>query len=137
MNILYRKLARKRAVQALYSWQISNNNINDIEHHFLKITNNKIDIIYFKKIFNGVTNIVKELDEIIKLYILRNLNTLSLIEKTVLRISLYELKNCNEIPYKIIIDEGIELAKIFGSKNSYKFINGVLDKIVVKMKLKN
>ena len=63
-----------------------------------------------------------------KPYLFRSLKELGQIEKAILRISFYELYKRNDIPYKVSINEGIELAKLFGSEDSHKFINGVLDK---------
>ncbi|CAL4324184.1 transcription antitermination factor NusB [Buchnera aphidicola] len=136
MNPLTRRKARECAVQAIYSWQLSKNNIVDIKNQFLKkITNKKIDIIYFCQLIIGITDHYKFLDEFIKPYLSRKITELDPIEKTVLRISLYELIKRKDIPYKVVINEGIELAKLFGAKKSHKFINGVLDKVVSKLEI--
>lgn len=135
MNLNLRKKSRICLVQALYSWQISKNNFKDIKKHFYKKYIKKIDINYFNEIFYGIIINKKKIDFLIKPYILKNINKLGEIEKSILRISFYELLKRKEIPYKVIINEGIELAKKFGSKKSYKFINGVLDKAAFNMRL--
>ncbi|WP_343153450.1 transcription antitermination factor NusB [Buchnera aphidicola (Mindarus keteleerifoliae)] len=135
MNPITRRKARECAVQAIYSWQLSNNNIIDIKNEFLKkITKKEIDIIYFCQLIIGITDHYKFLDKFIKPYISKKIKKLDPIEKAVLRLSLYELIKRKDIPYKVAINEGIELAKLFGAKKSHKFVNGVLDKVVSKLK---
>ncbi|CUR53688.1 N utilization substance protein B [Serratia symbiotica] len=126
-----RHRARECTVQALYSWQISKNNIKDVENQFLMEQDlNGVDISYFRKLFSGVIMNICILDKLMNPYLSRKLNELGQIEHAILRIALFELKIQNNIPYKVVINEAIELAKTFGAKDSHKFINGVLDKIV-------
>ncbi|WP_343190492.1 transcription antitermination factor NusB [Buchnera aphidicola (Mollitrichosiphum nigrofasciatum)] len=129
-----RKRARKYILQALYSWQISNENILNIKKNFLKQIKKKFDIQYFNEIIIGITTHYIIIDNYIKKFINREFNNLDQIEKIVLRISFYELLYRNDIPNKVIINESIELVKKFGSKNSHKFINGVLDAAIIKKK---
>lgn len=131
-----RRKARARALQVLYSWEISKNNIIDSAVQFLKERNKKkIDISYFYELIIGVTNECKHLDQLMKPYLSRSLKELGQIEKTILRISFYELYKRKDIPYKVSINEGIELAKLFGAEDSHKFINGVLDKAASSIRL--
>ncbi|MCW5197532.1 transcription antitermination factor NusB [Buchnera aphidicola] len=136
MKIYLRKNSRIRIVQALYSWQLSNNKSYQIKNFFYKKYKKKIDFKYFNEIFLGIIKNKIKIDNLIKPCILRNLNRLSEVEKSILRMSVYELLKRKDIPYKVIINEGIEIAKIFGSKDSHKFINGVLDKIAIKIRFK-
>ncbi|XRX42723.1 MAG: transcription antitermination factor NusB [Buchnera aphidicola (Eriosoma harunire)] len=136
MKPLYRRKAREKAIQALYAWNASGEHIKTIELQFLEEENmNNVDIPYFKNLIQGVTENYKYIDDKIKLYLLRKIQQLDPIEKTILRIAFYELLNRNDIPYKVSINESIELAKTFGSKDSHKFINGVLDKAAISMNL--
>lgn len=132
MKYFSRRRARECAMQAIYSWQISNNNVIDIEHQFLKNFDiSGVDIIYFHKLYTGVTKYIKELDILIQFYISFRLIELHYIEKSILRVALFELSKCQDIPYKIVINEAIELTKIFGgTEYSYKFINKILDSIL-------
>lgn len=131
MKPLYRRKARVCALQILYSWEMSHNNIEESAIQFLKeINKSNIDISYFYELILGVTCNYKKIDNLIKPYLFRSLHELGYIEKSILRIAFYELYNRNDIPYKVSINEGIELAKLFGSEDSHKFINGVLDKVV-------
>ncbi|CAL4325341.1 transcription antitermination factor NusB [Buchnera aphidicola] len=139
MKPLFRRKARACALQMLYSWEISRNNIKHDAIEFLKERNKKnIDITYFYELIIGITYDYQNIDNLMKPYLSRSLKKIGPIEKAILRISFYELYKRNDIPYKVSINEGIELAKLFGSADSHKFINGVLDKAALKIKnLKN
>ena len=126
-----RRKARELAVQAVYSWQLSKNSITDIEVHFL--TENKsrrFDIEYFQLMFRGVTKNVSEIDNEISPHVDRPIDEIDPVEKSVLRVAIFELKECLDVPYKVVINEAIELAKSFAADDSHKFVNGVLDKAV-------
>ncbi|WP_034912750.1 MULTISPECIES: transcription antitermination factor NusB [Erwinia] len=124
-----RRRARECAVQALYSWQLSQNDIADVEYQFLAEQDVKdVDIGYFRELLNGVATNSDYLDGLMKPWLSRQLEELGQVEKAVLRISLYELSKRADVPYKVAINEGIELAKTFGAEDSHKFVNGVLDK---------
>ncbi|CAK9884097.1 MAG: Transcription antitermination protein NusB [Candidatus Erwinia impunctatus] len=124
-----RRRARECAVQALYSWQISKNDIADVEYQFLAEQDVKdIDVNYFRELLSGVATNSDYLDGLMKPYLSRQLEELGQVERAVLRISLYELSKRADVPYKVAINEGIELAKVFGAEDSHKFVNGVLDK---------
>ena len=126
-----RRKARILALQAVYSWQLSGNAIADIEQQML-IENDvtKIDVEYFKDLASGVAVNYKLLDESVSPHLTRPFNDLDMVERAILRLSSYELKFREDVPYKVAINEGIELAKIFGAEDSHKFVNGVLDKAV-------
>jgi len=126
-----RRKARELAVQAVYSWQLSHNNVKDIETNFL-IDNSarRFDIPFFQQLFRGVTSSVSELDLLISPYVDRPLDDVDHVEKAVLRVAIFELKECPDVPYKVVINEAIELAKSFAADDSHKFVNGVLDKAV-------
>ncbi|AAO27120.1 N utilization substance protein B [Buchnera aphidicola str. Bp (Baizongia pistaciae)] len=133
-----RRKAREYAVQALYSWQISKNDIYDVINHFKKNkTINEIDQIYFYELIIGITKNLKYLDELMRPYLSRTIQELGQIEKAILRISFFELDKRYDIPFKVTINESIELAKLFGAKDSHKFINGVLDKASLKLRKNN
>lgn len=126
-----RRKARELAIQAVYSWQISQNDVADIEASFL--TENKarrFDIDYFQQLLRGVTANVSSLDEAISPHVDRPLDDIDQVEKSILRTAIYELKDCTDVPYKVVINEAIELAKSFAADDSHKFVNGVLDKAV-------
>ncbi|VFP87391.1 transcription antitermination factor NusB [Candidatus Erwinia haradaeae] len=135
MNPSSRRRARQCAVQALYAWQISKNNIVDIVNYFiLEQDIYNVDISYFREILSGISMYVAYLDTLMQPYLFRDIEDLGHIEKAILRIALFELKERLDVPYKVAINEGIELAKVFGSEDSHKFINGVLDKIALQIR---
>ncbi|KGJ91354.1 transcription antitermination factor NusB [Colwellia psychrerythraea] len=126
-----RRKARELAVQAVYSWQVSKNPINDVEVNF--ITDNskrRFDIEYFQLLFRGVTANVGSIDDAIIPYVDRPLDDIDQVEKAILRVAVFELKDCTDVPYRVVINEAIELAKSFAADDSHKFVNGVLDKAV-------
>jgi len=130
-----RRKARILALQAVYSWQLSGNAIADIEQQML-IENDvtKIDVEYFKDLARGVAVNKTQLDEAVSPHLTRPFDELDMVEKAILRLSAYELKFREDVPYKVAINEGIELAKIFGAEDSHKFVNGVLDKAVKQLR---
>jgi len=124
-----RRRARECAVQALYSWQLSHNDIADVEYQFLAEQDVKdVDVLYFRELLSGVATNSAYLDGLMKPYLSRQLEELGQVEKAVLRIALFELSKRDDVPYKVAINEAIELAKTFGAEDSHKFVNGVLDK---------
>ncbi|MXP51377.1 transcription antitermination factor NusB [Pantoea sp. SoEX] len=138
MSLTSRRRARECAVQALYSWELSKNDISEVELYFLTEQNIvNVDINYFHKLLFGVTQNNIYLDQLMKPYLSRKINNLGNIEKAILRIALYEISKCSDMPYKVAINEGIELAKIFGAQDSHKFINGVLDKATLQFRSNN
>ncbi|WP_448546891.1 transcription antitermination factor NusB [Thalassotalea fusca] len=126
-----RRKARELAVQAVYSWQISDNSVADVETHFLtENAKRRFDIDYFQALFKGVANNVADIDAAIEPHVERPLQDVDHVEKAVIRVAIYELKDCPDVPYRVVINEAIELAKSFGADDSHKFVNGVLDKAV-------
>ena len=126
-----RRKARKLAEQAVYSWQLSQNTFNEIEAQFLTDNDtSKVDVDYFLELLRGVGAFYKSLDEAIAPYLDRPISELDPVELAVLRIAAYELRERYDVPYKVAINEAIELAKSFGADDSHRFVNGVLDKAV-------
>ncbi|MDT0595783.1 transcription antitermination factor NusB [Glaciecola petra] len=131
MKPAHRKQARVLALQALYGWLMSGNDIKQIE--LSMVTTNdmkKVDMEYFQAILAGVSNDVVSLDKKYKPYLGRLPEELDPIEKSIMRLATYELLERFDTPFKVIINEAIELAKSFGAEESHKFINGALDKAV-------
>jgi len=130
-----RRKARILALQAVYSWQMSGNAIADIEQNML-IENDvtKVDVEYFKDLARGVAVNSKQLDEVLAPHLTRPYEEIDMVEKAILRLCAYELKFRDDVPYKVAINEGIELAKMFGADDSHKFVNGVLDKAIKQLR---
>ena len=131
-----RRKARGLAVQAIYSWQISQNHVNDIEQQMLLDNDvTKVDVEYFQELIRGVVSHSQELDVIIAPYTERPFEEVDQIEKAIIRLSAFELKYRIDVPYKVAINESIELAKKFGADDSHRFVNGVLDKAVKDLRI--
>ncbi|HHB93127.1 MAG TPA: transcription antitermination factor NusB [Thioploca sp.] len=131
-----RTAARRLTLQALYQWQITKQDIAIIEMQLLEDPDRliiqslgKIDIFYFKQLVNGVYQRFNELDTAYTPLLDRNFNELDPIELAILRIGCYELKYCQDIPFKVAINESVKLAKSFGAEQSHKYINSILDKL--------
>ena len=132
-----RRRARECAVQALYSWQLSKNDIADVELQFLSEQDVKdVDIAYFRELLSGVAVNAASLDALMAPVLSRQLEELGQVERAVLRIALFELSKRDDVPYKVAINEAIELAKTFGAADSHKFVNGVLDKLAPTIRKK-
>lgn len=129
-----RRKARRLAVQAIYSWQMSGNQIADIEHEFLSEQETKgCDLSYFRELLVGVASQASTLDTKLKPNLARLVEEVDQIELAILRLAAFELLFKQDVPYKVVINEAIELAKSFGAEESHKFVNGVLDKLAISI----
>ncbi|TWI52428.1 NusB antitermination factor [Pseudomonas duriflava] len=129
-KIAARREARSLSVQALYQWHMAGQAINEIEAQF-RVDNDfsHVDGAYFHEILHGVPSLKTEIDELITPCLDRPLDEVDPVELAILRMSCYELRNRIDVPYRVVINEGIELAKTFGATDGHKFVNGVLDKL--------
>ena len=128
-NIQKRRQTRFLLTQALYQWQLSDANPHEILLYFQANPQfKKADMDYFEILFDNITRDSESIDALYQPHLDRSLQSVDPIEQSILRLATYELKNSFELAYKIIINEAVELAKIFGATDSYKYINTVLDK---------
>jgi len=121
--------SRARVVQALYQWLISSDDLVEIEKQFLNQKEGKISKAFFSNLFINIPKNISLLDEIIKPSLDRSIDELGPIERAVLYLGVYELKFQPEVPYKVVINEAVELTKLYGAEKAYKLINSSLDKI--------
>ena len=128
--------ARRNTVQALYEWFMTGKNVNEVIAEFESDgqTLAKTDVEYFKLLIRGTTKHSMELDSRISSLIDRPVNELDAVERAILHIGCYELIYHLEIPWRIIINESVELAKTFGAEQSHKYINGILDKVAKELR---
>jgi len=127
--------ARKCAVQALYQWQMSGESLSRIETYFLEQEYLKgAQKTYFSELFHGVPKQLTEIDAALAEFVDRPVEKIDPVERAILRIGVYELMNRLETPYKVIINEGVNLAKDFGAEGSHKYVNGILDKVSQKQR---
>jgi N utilization substance protein B len=124
-----RTKARERVLQALYQWQLAAHDIPTIETYFHQEHDmKKVDIAYFELLLHNIPATINELQKQILPFLDRDFEQLDPIERAILYIGSYELRYCQDVPFRVVLNEGIELAKKFGATESYKFVNGVLDK---------
>jgi len=125
-----RTLARRLAVQALYQWQVTNQDLGDIENQFLvKEDAVKAEVAWFSKLLHQVPKHLDTLDAAMATYLDRAIESVDPVERAILRLGAYELLYHPEIPFKVVINEAVELAKLFGAEKGHKYVNGILDKV--------
>ncbi|QEQ95555.1 transcription antitermination factor NusB [Neptunomonas concharum] len=131
-----RRSARSFALQALYQWQMAGQPINEIEAQF-RVDNDMsgTDVKLFSEILKGVATSKGDLDEAYRPFLDRALEDLDPVELAVLRIGSYELINRIEVPYRVAINESVDLAKIFGATDSHRYVNGILDKLAQRVRM--
>ncbi|HHJ80274.1 MAG TPA: transcription antitermination factor NusB [Candidatus Tenderia electrophaga] len=123
-------MARRCAVQALYQWQLTGQNVDEIYQQFLAERNMaKIDTEMFKELLTGITKALDKLDEKIQPHLDRDIAEVDPVERAVLRLGAYELMYKPELPYRVAINESLEAVKTFGAEQGHRFVNGVLDKL--------
>ena len=124
-----RRKARHYGMQALYQWTMAGAALTDIEAEFRSEYDfSHVDLEYFQALLHGIPSQVDELEAVFEPLLDRKLTELDPIERTLLRMGTYELRERLDMPYKVVINEAVALAKKFGATDSHKYINGVLDK---------
>lgn len=124
-----RSRSRRRALQALYAWQMSNSPIAKVIEQFQHEQDMEIaDLQYFEDLVQGVAKHHDELDVELEKYLDRTLAQVDPIERAVLLIAAYELRYRPDVPYRVVINEAIETSKRFGADQGHTYVNGVLDK---------
>ena len=127
--------ARKLAVQALYQWSITQHDLNQIESQFLSSNANKrIEYTYLIELIHEIPRNIESLDAYFAPYLDRKATEIDGVELAILRLASYELKHRIDIPFQVIINEALILAKTFGSVEGFKFVNGVLDKTAANIR---
>ncbi len=135
MNPTARRHARQYALQAMYQWQLSDTPITDIEMDFLnRHIKQKTDVDYFKELIHNIPKQQNELDHHFIPYLNRALTELDPVELAILRLATYELAKRLDVPYRVVINEALELTKKFGSVEGFKFVNGVLDQVARQLR---
>jgi N utilization substance protein B len=130
-----RRRSREVALQGLYEWLISGADAGVIEAHMREQEGfDKIDTAHFDALLHGCINEAADLDGVLSRHVDRKTTELSPIEHAVLMIGAYELKHCVDVPYKVAINEAVELAKTFGGTDGHKYVNGVLDKAAADLR---
>jgi len=124
-----RQRARRRALQALYQWQITRQDAGEILRQFRQAQDlSVVDEGFFEQLLRGVIEGQAEIDRGLQPFLDRPMTQVDLMEQVVLRLGAWELLHCPEVPFRVVLDQAIDLAHRFGSEQGHAFINGVLDK---------
>lgn len=135
IDLAARSRARRRALQALYAWQMSGSVMNAVIDQFRHEQDMEVaDLEYFEDLLRGVEKNLDTLDEALKPYIDRDVAQIDPVERAALRLAAYELKYRPDVPYRVIINEAIEVTKRFGADHGHSYVNGVLDKLAAQLR---
>jgi N utilization substance protein B len=125
-----RKRARRRALQAIYQWQITRQDAGEILRQFREVQDlSQVDEAYFEQLLLCVIKQEDRLDKALEPFLDRPMDQVDVMERVVLMIGAWELLDCPEMPYRVVLDESIDLARRFGSEQGHSYINAVLDKL--------
>ncbi len=129
-----RRKAREFSLKVLYQIDVCGKGVEDAISDGLSLIDHRgADIDYAVRLIKGVVENCKEIDSLIRdVTVHWSLERMERIDKNILRVALFEILYCDEIPYKVAIDEAVELGKTYGTADSPSFINGILDSIVKK-----
>jgi N utilization substance protein B len=129
IDLAARSRARRRATQAVYAWQVGGNPMSHVIEEFRHEQDMEIaDLEYFEDLLRGVEKHCAELDAGLTPFLDREMTQVDPIERAVLRLAAYELHHRLDVPYRVIINEAIEVTKRFGAEHGHTYVNGVLDK---------
>lgn len=130
-----RTKARHHAVQAIYQWQMAGHDVSEVENQILEAEDpSSFEVDYFKDLLHGVPAKLDELDAELKGCVDRSIDSVDPVERAILRLGAYEMAHHPEVPYRVVINEAVELAKVFGAEQGHKYVNGVLDKLARKVR---
>ncbi len=130
-----RRRSREIALQGLYEWLLAGSEAGVIDAHMREQEGfDKCDAVHFDALLHGCIRDAAVLDAVLAKHVDRRTTELSPIEHGVLLVGAYELKNCLDVPYKVAINEAVELAKAFGGTDGHKYVNGVLDKAAADLR---
>lgn len=129
-EIRAKQRARRLALQAIYQWLMTHEEAHVIEAQFRATQDNgQIDMAYFSRLLQGALSQCDALEEQFAPFLDRQVAQLNPIERVVLLLGTYELQNCLEVPYRIVLDEAVTMTKTFGSQDGHRYVNGVLNSV--------
>jgi N utilization substance protein B len=133
VDLAARSRARRRALQAIYAWQLSGNSMPRVIEEFRHEQDMEVaDLGYFEDLLRGVNEHCTELDAGLVPFLDREVAQVDPIERAALRLAAYELRYRVDVPYRVVINEAIEVTKRFGAEHGHTYINGVLDKLAAQ-----
>lgn len=130
-----RHRARRSAIQALYQWQLTRQAPGEIESHFLADDAlETCDLDYFRHLVREIPARQTELDGHLTPHVDRGIAEIDPVERAILRLGAFELECHPEIPYRVVLNEAVELAKTFGAEHGHKYVNAVLDRLALTLR---
>ncbi|PSQ90944.1 MAG: transcription antitermination factor NusB [Proteobacteria bacterium SW_6_67_9] len=130
-----RQRARKLLVQALYQWQVADEDAREILVQFTDERGiGRADVAYFRDLMRAIPDDIAALDRLIEPWLQRSLALVDPVERAILRLACYELRERWEVPARVVIDEAVELAKLFGAYEGHRFVNGVVDRLARELR---
>lgn len=131
-----RKRSRNLLVQAMYQWQLAGADLNRIEAEFHTDNDmSRVDAEYFSELLHGIPSHLDTIDAAFEPFLDRKLSELDPVSLAILRLSTYEFLYRIDVPYKVVINEGVNLTKSFGPTDAHKYVNGVLDKVAGRTRM--
>ncbi|MEQ8954730.1 MAG: transcription antitermination factor NusB [Gammaproteobacteria bacterium] len=132
--VKHRKKARRLMVQAIYQWLLADSTRDELLAQYREDNPSKVDWDFFSEGTSTVITSLQELEALISPQLDRELKSLDPVEKALLLLGTFELQQRIDIPYRVVINEYVDLAKLFGATDGHKYINGVLDKIAAELR---
>ena len=127
--------SRRFAMQAIYQWQMTGDSITDIKQQFFDANNfSVIDADYFSELVSGVVSSISELDPLLEKYMARTVESVDPVERSILRLAAYEFIHRLDVPYRVVLDEAINVTREYCAENSHTFVNAVLDKVAKEVR---
>jgi len=122
-------------MQAIYQWQMTGDNITDIKQQFFEANNFAvIDADFFSELVSGVASSISELDPLLEKNMPRSVESVDPVERSILRLATYEFINRFDVPYRVVLNEAVNIAKEYCAENSHAFVNAVLDKVAKEIR---
>ncbi len=130
-----RSWSRRCAVQSLYQWQLSGGETPTTDREYLaEEDSRRVNLKYFKQLIEQLTTKTAEIDGLISPALDRQLADVDPVESAILRVGVCELAYHPEIPCRVVINESVELAKVFGAEHGHKYVNSILDKLARQLR---
>lgn len=127
--------SRRLAMQAVYQWQMTGDNITDIKQQFFEENNmSQIDAEFFSELVSGVASSISDLDALLEKYMSRSAESVDPVERSILRLAAYEFVNRFDVPYRVVLNEAVNISKEYCAENSHAFVNAVLDKVAKEVR---
>lgn len=129
-----RHLARCCIVQSLYQWHFTQDSVDKmIAEQREQSSYRSIDHKYFKNVLRGTIEQIVAVDDLLAPHLDRSQDELNPVELAIMRMAAYELQYCNKVPFRVVINEALELTKAFGAEQGHKYVNAILDAVAAKL----